>query len=120
VPGHDASPAVGVRLQRLDPRESVDRIAEDDRALELPFEDGEKREGVDARSLAHQAGGDGKTKQSMGHWPPKRVVLRGKMIDVQRIEVPGETCEHHHIGFRHGPARTFPLIADHEIIKGQD
>ena len=75
VPGDDASPSAGLRLQRLDRGEGVDRITEDDRTMKLPFEDGQEREGVDARRLAHQAGGDGQTEQSMSHRPAEGVAL---------------------------------------------
>ena len=117
VPGDDASSAVGVRLQCLYCRESVDRIAEDDRAMEFPFEDGQKRESVDARSLAHQAGGDRQTEKSMSHRPAERVVLRGRMIHMERIEISGESREQDDIRFGDGSSRALPLIADHEIIE---
>ena len=78
MPGDDASSAVRVRLQRLDLRERVDRVPEDDRTMEFPFKDCEEGERVDARSLADQAGGDGQTEQAMGHRPAEGVVRARK------------------------------------------
>ena len=78
VPGDDASPTFGLGLQRLDGGQGVDRVPEDDRPMKLPFEDRQKCEGVDARRLAHQAGGDGQTEQSMSHRPAEGVVSAGE------------------------------------------
>ena len=117
VPGDDASSSLGLRLQRLDGREGVDRITENDRAMKLPFEDGQKRESIDARCLAHQSGGDGQTEQSVSHGLAEGVALRGRMIDMQRIEVSGKAREEDDIRFRDGPSRAFPLITDDKIIE---
>ena len=78
VPGDDASPSVGLGLQRHDGGEGVDRITENDWPMKLPFEDGQKREGVDARCLAHQAGGDGQTEQPMSHGPAEGIASARK------------------------------------------
>jgi hypothetical protein len=39
------------------------------------------------------------------------------MVDMEGVEVSGESGEQDHIRFRHGPSRAFPLIADDKIIK---
>jgi hypothetical protein len=117
VPGDDASPSPGLRLQRKYCREGVDRIAEDNRSMKLPFEDAQEREGVDARRLAHESGGDGQTKQSMSHGSTERVDLGRRMISMKRIEISRETREEDNIGFGHGSSGAFPLISDHEIIE---
>ena len=48
---------------------------------------------------------------------PKGPAWRGRMIDMQRIEVSRQTGEEDDIGFRHGSSWALPLIADHEIIE---
>ena len=120
VPGDDASPAFGLRLQRLDGGQGVNRITEKDWPVKLPFENRQKREGVDAWRLAHQAGGNGQTKQPMSHGPAEGIALGGRMIDMERIKISRQTGEENDVGFRHGPSWAFPLITDHEIIKRPD
>jgi hypothetical protein len=95
----------------------VDRIAEDDGSMKLPFEDGQEREGVDPRCLAHESGGNGQTEQSMSDGAAKRVDLSGRMIGMKRIEISRETREEDNIGFGHGSSWAFPLISDCEIIE---
>jgi hypothetical protein len=95
----------------------VDCITEDDWPVKFPFEDGQERQRVDARSLTHQAGSDGQAEQSMSHGPPERVGLGGRMIEMKRIKVTGEPREQDNVRFRDRPARAFPLFADHEVIE---
>ena len=61
--------------QRLDLRQSVDRITEDDRAMEFPLEDGENARVSTRGAWLIRAGGDGETEQAMGHGPAEGVVL---------------------------------------------
>jgi hypothetical protein len=117
VPGDDASPALGLRLQRFDRGKCVDRIAENDWAVKFPLEDSQKCEGIDARRLADQSGGDRQTEQSMSNGPTEGIALYGRMIDVKWVKISREPGEEDNIGFRHRPSGAFPLIADHEIIK---
>jgi hypothetical protein len=56
-----------LRFQRLDGGKRVDRIAEKYRLMEGPFEDRQKRKGIDARRLAHQATRNGQAEQAMSH-----------------------------------------------------
>jgi len=95
----------------------MDRITENDWAVKLPFQNGQECESVDARSLTHQSGCDGQTKQSVSHRPPEGAVQSGRMIDMERIEVSRQTGEDDDIGLRYGPTWALPLIADHEIVE---
>ena len=54
----------------------MDRVAEDDRMMELPFQDRQEREGIHARGLAHQAGGDREAEESMGDRPAEGAAFR--------------------------------------------
>ena len=47
----------------------MDCIAEKDGVMELPFEDRQERQGIDPRSLAHQAGRDRQTEETMSDGP---------------------------------------------------
>ena len=95
----------------------MDGIPKNDWPMEFPFEDGQKCEGIDARRLAEETGGDGQAKQSMSHWPAKGTALGGRMIDMQRIIISRQTREENNIGFRHGPSWALPFVPDHEIIE---
>jgi len=85
--------------------------------MKLPFKDGKERQGIDPRSLTHQTRRNSKTKQTMSHRPPKRAAFRSGMVDVEGVEIPGESGEQDDIGFRHGPPWALPLIADDKIIE---
>ena len=76
-----------------------------------------KRDGVDSRHLTDQAGGDRHAEQSMGDGPAERPALARRVVDMQRIEVPGKTGEQNDIRFRDSPAWAFPLIPDHKIVE---
>ena len=75
---------------------------------------------VSTGCLADQAGGDRHAEQSMGDRPAERAALARGMVDVQRIEVPGQTREQDNIRFRDGPSRALPFVADRKIIECQD
>jgi hypothetical protein len=117
VPCNDASPSSCLSLQRNNDRLCVDRVAEGDWSVEFPFEDCQERQGVDARRLAHEAGGDGQTKQSVSHGPAEGIASGGRMIDMKGVKIARQSGEEDNIGFRHGPSWTLPLITDHEIIE---
>jgi hypothetical protein len=57
-PGDEGPAASSPGLDRLDPGEDPDGVAEGDRLEELPVLDGEERQGVDARVMRGQAAGD--------------------------------------------------------------
>ena len=118
MPGDDSAPALGLGKQRLDLRERMDRITEDDRAMKLPLKDGEKCDGVDARCLA--ASSPVAMARPSSPWAtgrPKTAATGRGMIDMQRIEISGEAREQDDIGFGDGSPWAFPLVADQEIIK---
>jgi hypothetical protein len=85
--------------------------------MKFPFEDAQKRECVDSRRLAHEAGCNGQTEQSMRHRPAEGVVLGGRMIDMKGIKISRQSGEEDNIGFRDGSSRALPLIPDYEIIE---
>jgi hypothetical protein len=117
IPGDFAAPAIPARFQGLDPRDPVERVAEDDRVMEFPFEDGQKRQGIDSRGLAHQAGGDRQTEKSMSDRPAKRAEFGRDVIHVDWVKISGESREQDNIRLGHRPTRALPLIADDEVIK---
>jgi hypothetical protein len=117
MPGDDSSAASGLRLQRKYGGQGVNRVPKDDGAVKFPFENGQKRECVDTRRLAHQARGDRQAKQSMSHWPAERVALGRRMINMKRIEIARQSCEEDNISFGDGSPWALPLITDREIIK---
>jgi hypothetical protein len=61
--------------------------------MKLPFQNGEECEGIDPRSLAHQTRGNRKTEETMSHRPAERVAFGGGMVDVEGVEIPGESGE---------------------------
>jgi len=117
VPCNDATPSSCLTLQRNNDRQGVDRVPKDDWSVEFPFEDCQERQGVDTRSLAHKARGDGQTKQSMSHGPTEGIASGGRMIDMKRVKIARQSGEEDNIGFRHGSSWALPLITDHEIIE---
>jgi hypothetical protein len=117
VPGDDASTSSGMRFQRKNGGQGVNCVSKDDWSVKSPFENGQERKGVDARRLAHEAGGNGQTKQAMSHGPAEGIALGGRMIDMKRIEIARQSGEQDDIGFRDSPAWALPLISDHEIIE---
>jgi hypothetical protein len=109
-----------LRLQRLDGGKCVDRVAEKYRLMKLPFEDRQKREGVDARRLAHQSTCDGKAEQAMRDRPSEWAAPRRRMIDMKGIEISRQTSKEYNIGLRDGPSWAFPLVTNHKIIECPD
>lgn len=109
-----------LRLQRLDGGKCVDRVAEKYRLMKLPFEDRQKREGVNARRLAHQSTCNGQAEQAMRHWPSEWAAPRRRVIDMKRIEISRQTGKDYNIGLCNGPSRAFPLVTDHKIIECPD
>src|SRR6185437_15933789 len=65
LPGDDPAPSARPRLERDDPRDDLDGVAEGDRMKELPLQDGEERQGLDAGRMAGQARGDRQAEQAM-------------------------------------------------------
>jgi len=53
IPGDFTAPAISAGFQDLDPRDRMERVAKDDRVMEFPFEDGQKRQRIDSWGLAH-------------------------------------------------------------------
>jgi hypothetical protein len=56
----------------------------------------------------------------MSDGPAKRIILSGRVIDMQRVIISRQTGEQNDIRFRHSPARAFPLVAYREFIKRPD
>ncbi len=117
IPGDNPAPASGLSLQCLHGGKGMDRITEDDWAMKLPFENGQKCERVDAGRVADQPGGNRQAQQAMGDRSSERAVPSGGLIDVQWVEVSGQTGEKDDIGFRDGPSRTLPLITNGQVVK---
>ena len=117
LPGNETTPSVGLRLERFNLGNGVDRIAKCDRTEESPFQDRQKRHGVDPRRLADQTGGNGHAQQSMCDRPAEWPALAGIVVDMQRIEVAGEPREDDDIGFSDCSTGAFPFVPDDKIIK---
>jgi len=85
--------------------------------MEFPVDNGQKRQGVDARRMTCKASCNGETKQPMGHRSAEGVADLRRMIYVKWVEIARETCKPHDVRLGHGPARAFPLVTNDEIIK---
>jgi hypothetical protein len=85
--------------------------------MELPFEDCQKGEGVDARSLAHQTSRDRQAEQSMSHGPAERIALSRRMIDMQWVIISRETGEEDDVCLGYGSSWALPLVTDRKIIE---
>lgn len=120
LPGNEATPSVGLRLERFNLGNGVDRITKRDGTEESPVQDRQKRHGVDSRRLGDQTGGDRHAEQAMRDGPAEWSVLAGLVVDMQRIEVSGEPRENDDIGFGNRSAGAFPFIPDGKIIKCHD
>jgi hypothetical protein len=42
------------------------------------------------------------------------------MVGMKGVVISGQSGEKHHVGFGHGSARTFPLIADDQVVEGKE
>lgn len=60
----------------MDGGKDVDRVAEKYWFVKLPFEDRQKRDGVDARCLAHQSTCNGKAEKAMSYRPSEWAASR--------------------------------------------
>ena len=103
IPGDFTAPAIPAGFQGLDPRDPMERVAEDDRVMEFPFEDGQKRQGIDSRGLTHQARGDRQTEKPMSDRPAKRAEFRRDVIHMDWVEISGESREQDNIRLGHRP-----------------
>ncbi len=120
IPGNFAAPAISAGFQGLNLRDTMERVAEDDRVMEFPFEDGQKRQSIDSRGLTHQTGGDRQTEKPMSDRPTKRAAFGQDVIHMDRVKISGEPREQNNIRLSHRSPRALPLIADDEVIKRQD
>jgi hypothetical protein len=109
-----------VSLKRFDLRNSVYRITERNRPKESPLKNCQERHGIDPSGLADQSGGDRHSQQSMGHGLAERAAIAERMVDMQRVEVPGEPGEQNDIRFGNSPARTFPFVSHSQIVECPD
>ena len=57
--------------------------------MESPFEDRQEGQGVQARGLAHQAGGDRQAEEAMSHRLAEGPASRRVVIHVDRVEIAG-------------------------------
>jgi hypothetical protein len=119
-PGNNAATSVGMRLERLDLGNGVDRVAKDNRTEESPFQNRQKRHGIDPRCLADKSRGDRHAEQSVRDGPAEWAALTEGMVDMQRIEVSRQPGENDDIRFRDSPSRAFPFLADHKFVERSD
>jgi hypothetical protein len=117
TPRNNAATSVGMRLERLDLGNGVDRVAKDNRTEESPFQNRQKRHGIDPRCLAAKPRGDRHPEQSVRDGPPEWAALTESMVDMQRIEVSRQPGENDDVRFRDSPSRAFPFLADHKFVK---
>ena len=120
MPGDDAATASGLGLQGFHPGNHLEGVAEDDREEESPFQDRQECQGIDPRGIADQPRGDGQTEQAMGNRSSERTLFRELVVAVERVEVARQSGEEDHVGFRDGPARTLPFVAQDQIIQGKN
>jgi hypothetical protein len=116
-PCNDAPSSAGVSFEELDARDNVYGVTEGNWTKKSPIKDSQERDGIDAYRLAGQSGSDRHSEQSMGHGPAERAAPAEGMVDVQWVEVAGQSGEQDDIRFRDRPSRTLPLVANHEVIE---
>ena len=117
IPSDFTAPTIPAGLQCLDSRDGVERVSKHDRMVKFPLEDRQERHRIDSWGLAHQSGGNRQTKKSVRDRPTKRTVLRGGVVHMDWIKIPGYSREKDNIRLSHRPSRTLPLIADDEVVK---
>jgi hypothetical protein len=117
VPGHHTAPTVPARLEGFHSRDTVDGVTEEDRMMESPFEDPQEGERVQARSLAHQAGGDREAEESMGHGLAEGSAARSIVIHMDRIIIPGDPRKEDDVRLRDRPSRALPFVPDDQIVE---
>jgi hypothetical protein len=97
----------------------MDGIAEKDGLMELPLQDRQERDGIQAGCLTHQAGSDRQAEESMGDGPAEWTAFRRMMIDMNGVEIPGNPREQDDIRLSYRPSRALPLVADDQIVERQ-
>ena len=117
IPGDHATSAVGRGLQGVHTCDPPDRVTEMDRTMESPLQDGEERQGVDARRLTEQPGADGQAEQTMGDRLAEGAGSRRRVINVDGIKISGEAREPDNIGLGDRPSRSLPFIADDQVVE---
>jgi hypothetical protein len=60
---------------------------------------------------------NGETKQPVSDWAAEGVAGLRRMIYVERVEIARKSRKPDDSRFGHRPTRTFPLVANDEIIK---
>lgn len=95
----------------------MDGIAEKDGLMEPPLQDRQECDGIQARGLAHQAGGDRQDEETMGDGPAEWTAFRRVMVDMDGVEITGNPGEQDDIRLSHGPSRTLPLVTDGQIVE---
>ena len=118
MPGYDAAAASRLGLQ-VSTRETTLMVSPKPMGNEPPFQDRQKRQGINPRSMRDQSRRDGQAEDSMGHGSSEGPLLRQLMITVERVEVSRESCEEDHVGLRHGPGGALPFVAEDQVIENQ-
>jgi hypothetical protein len=119
MPGYNAAAASCLGLQFFDTRNHPDGVPEADRRMKLPFQDRQKRQRINPRSMRDQTGCDRQAKDSMGYRSSERPILRQLMITVEWVEVSRESGEKDHVCLRHGPGGALPFVAEDQVIENQ-
>ena len=99
------------------PRAYLDRVADENRPLELPIVDAQKSKRAHGRVVNPQAACHGEDEQTVRDRLAKESGLGKLVVDVNRVEVAAEAGEVDDIGLRHGAAERFPLLPDRHIVK---
>src|SRR5262249_45506395 len=110
LPGDDAAPPPAAHLFLDDARPQFDRVADEDRLLELPVADGDEGQRAHHGAVDGEAGGDRKDEHAVGDGPAERRGAGELVIEVDRVEVAAEAGEVDDVGLRHGAARRQPLL----------
>ena len=117
LPDDPAAPAAGTDflLQHLGPQ--PERIADQNRAAEVPFADADECQGPHRRAVQAQAAADREDQQAVGDWLVERRRLGELVVHVDGAKIAAEAGEVDDVGLGHGPAQRFPLLADFHVIE---
>jgi hypothetical protein len=118
VPRHLTASST-TRSRRDDARFRVDGVADVDRLLELPIFDPEEGNGVNVRSVRTKSGEIGESEEPVSNWSTERTPCRRFVIDVQRIEITGQTGKVNDVSFGDGASLAFPAVTNLQFFEMQ-
>ena len=103
--------------QGRDPGADVQRIADLDRALELPLDADEHLPSARGPAALEETLLDGEHEQSVGDALPEERGLHVLGVGVQDVVIAGEPGKDHDVRFGHRPAGRIVLLPDAKVLE---